>query len=245
MVVGEMIEKFRKTSIEKIRKTSIDKLEKLRKTSRGRSNRRTSRDSSCMCIEYRGSFKLLLLGDQGVGKTSICAKYTAFDEELLKTLHENGQRDETFSSCIYLSSGNKKARQYDLDIAIANGLYWKGTVNGYKEKIQESNGFLLVYSKENRQSYMKLIEILSDIRKIKKMIDIPVVIVGNKSDLNEIKTLQVKDCEHIVLGEYPHFDVSAVENIGIQEAFKCLSQMCAQMYDQPVIDEEKEEKIEE
>jgi len=96
MVVGEMIEKFRKTSIEKIRKTSIDKLEKLRKTSRGRSNRRTSRDSSCMCIEYRGSFKLLLLGDQGVGKTSICAKYTAFDEELLKTLHENGQRDETF-----------------------------------------------------------------------------------------------------------------------------------------------------
>ena len=194
----------------------------------------------------------MVLGDQGVGKSSICAKYTSVDEEILQAFdEESGENkqplDELFTSCIYLSSVNRKVKQYDLEIAIPNGVYWNGTVNGYKERISQTNGFMLVYSKENRQSYMRLIELLSDIRKIKKMVDLPIVIVGNKSDLNDIKTLQVKDCEHIVLGEYPHFDVSALQNEGIQEAFKQLSQNCSHVFDEDeaTIEETGEETIKE
>lgn len=210
MVVGEIIERIRNTS---------------RSRSRGRSS-----SNSCMCIEYSGSFKLLVLGDQGVGKTTICSKYTSQED----TSSTNQDTGEVFSTCVYISGGGAKgdrAKQYDLEISVANGVYWQGTVDGYKSKIQESQGYILVYSKENRQSYMKLVEILSDIHKLKKSHDLPVIIVGNKCDLNEIKTLQIQDSEHVVLGDLAHFDVSALENNGLQEAFKCLSQMCAQQYD--------------
>lgn len=252
MVMGEMIEKFRKTSIEKIRRTSIEKirktsveqLERLRKTSRSRS-RRTSRGESSACIEYRGSFKFLLLGDQGVGKTTMCASYTSVDEEILNMIQENSE-DEIFHSCVYLSSPNRKSvKQYDLEIAIANGVYWNGTVNGYKERIAQTQGFMLVYSKENRQSYMKLIEILSDIKKIKRGTDFPVVIVGNKSDLSEIQILQIQESENIVFGDFQHFNVSAKDNNGVQEAFTKLSQMCSQIFDEePTITETNEEQKE-
>ena len=206
-------------------------IDKIRKTSRGRSRGRSSRgDSSCMCIEYHGAFKLLLLGDHGVGKTTICSTYTSQEET-------KSSNDEIFNTCVYISGGGQKhdkAKQYDLEISVPNGVYWDGTVEGYKNKILESDGFMLVYSKENRQSYMKLVELLSDIRKLKKC-DVPVVILGNKCDLNQIKTLQVQDSEHVVLGKFPHFDVSAICNDGLQESFKCLSQMCVQVKDNTTV----------
>ena len=242
--MGEMIEKFRKTSLEKIRKTSVEKLERLRKTSRSRS-RRTSRGESCACIEYRGSFKFLLLGDQGVGKTTMCAKYTSVDEEILNMIQENST-NEIFNSCAYLNMPNRKSvKQYDLEIAVANGVYWNGTVNGYKERIAQTQGFMLVYSIENRQSYMKLIELLSDIKKIKRGSDFPVVIVGNKSDLNDNKILQIQDSENIVFGDFQHLNVSAKDNLGIQEAFNKLSVMCSQTFDEENTIEESEETKEE
>ena len=77
---------------------------------------------------------------------------------------------------------------------------------------------------------MKLIELVADIQKLRKRANPPIVVVGNKNDLEQGNTLGIHDSEQAVLGSFPHFNVSAVENDGLQEAFKCLVQMSSQQH---------------
>lgn len=203
----------------------------------------------------------MVLGNSGVGKTTMCSQYVGVDNNVNTTtatanaspkmspkrdkrncspiispkrnVHASNQttKDEQYSSCAFVN-GDKadRVKQYDIDMALPKGSYWNGSVDGYKKKILESDGFMLVYSKENRQSYMRLIELVSDIRKLRKCNLPPIVVVGNKSDLNQKSLLQMKDSEYVVLGTFPHFNVCATENAddGVQHAFKRLVQMIAQ-----------------
>ena len=137
--------------------------------------------------------------------------------------HVAQNKGEQYSTCVFIG-GDQCIQQYDVEVAIPNRMYWAGSVEGYKRKILESDGFLLVYSKESRQSYMKLIELISDIQKLRKNRTPPMVIMGNKTDLNQ-NTLQAKESERIVFGSVPHFNVSALDNTGIQESFKALVRM--------------------
>lgn len=222
---------------------------KTRTRSRGRGS-----SNGCTVIEYHGVLKLMVLGTSGVGKTTFCSQYVGVDANVntpaspklspkrdkrncspiispKRNVHTSHTKEEQYSSCVFIN-GDKtdRVKQYDIDMALPKGSYWNGSVDGYKKKILESDGFILVYSKDNRQSYMRLIELVSDIRKLRKSNLPPIVIVGNKMDLNRNSILQMKDSEHVVLGKFPHFSISATENTddGIQQAFKCLVQMIAQ-----------------
>ncbi|XP_057299609.1 ras-related protein Rab-9A-like [Hydractinia symbiolongicarpus] len=196
--------------------TLFNKMRERRRSSR-RSSRGSSNGSIGMGIECCGKIKILMLGDHNVGKSSICFRYVA--DSMLGTNKIKNENEE-FESSVFLAPQNKKekVRQYELNLSIADTLFRRRSVERYKQKIVETDAFVLVYSKDSRQSYIKLIDLISDIHKIKK-VKIPIIILGNKNDLKQAIThVQEKG----VLGDYPHFDVSAQENDGIQEAFKFL-----------------------
>ena len=138
--------------------------------------------------------------------------------------------NEIYHSSVFINEKEKRnrVRQYDVDLAIPQGTTWCGTVRGYKQLLLEADGFLLVHSKDNRQTYMQLIELVSDIQKLRKRKNPPIVVVGNKNDLGRGSTISIHDSEQSVLGAFPHFNVSALEDDGLQKAFKCLVQMASQ-----------------
>ena len=178
-------------------------------------------------IEPQGQQRIVVLGPTSVGKSTICATYAGAENDLSALRYS--KKNEIYNSCVFIQSETANhVKQYNVEMSVPKGTRWDGTVNGYKSLLLESDGYLLVYSKENRQSYMKLVELVSDIQKLRKCNIPPIVVVGNKDDLDHSNTLGIHDSEHHVLGSFPHFNVSALENDGLQEAFKCLVQMVAQ-----------------
>ena len=181
--------------------------------------------SSPAVIEAHGSQKLVVLGPSQVGKSTICSKYAGVEKKAFQQKSSN----EVYNSCVFINSDvQNRVKQYQVELAIPQGTMWCGSVRGYKQLLLEADGYLLVYSKENRHTYMKLIELVADVQKLRRRTNPPIVVVGNKKDLEHGHTLGIHDSELAVLGSFPHFNVSAVENDGLQEAFKCLVQMSSQ-----------------
>ena len=110
------------------------------------------------------SLKILILGSSGVGKTSIC---TRFNGHNINGITETTTGHEKFERNVRIRS-REEIQYYDLEISTSKGVFQKESINEYKAKISSSDGFCLVYSKDNRQSYMKIIELLSDIYRVKK-----------------------------------------------------------------------------
>ncbi|KAJ3040526.1 hypothetical protein HDV00_010836 [Rhizophlyctis rosea] len=69
--------------------------------------------------------------------------------------------------------------------------------------------------KDARMGFMKVVSVDK----------IPIVVVGNKSDLGDMRQVDIADAEEMALawGGCPVFEVSACENVNISEAFKKLA----------------------
>lgn len=160
-----------------------------------------------------GSLKILVLGDKNVGKTSVCQRYVGYD----LSPEENGV---TYSKTTFTEYENE-FRQYELEIQDLDSS--KYNTNTYRYKLSSSDGFVLVYSRTDKISFMKLSEIITDIHRANKGQAV-VVILGNKSDSDQANDFYVE------LHQQPlpidHFDVSALENEGIHFAFQRLIRRC-------------------
>ena len=199
----------------------------LSRMSRGSSSRPDS-----MNIFNHGAFKLLVLGSAGVGKTTICRRYVGYD------FHETCQpENEVFDTSIFIGMpGENITRQYDLEIYDTNDHVSKANFQDYTNNLVSADGFILVYSKDSKASFMKLAEIICDIRHFKSS-TVPIIMLGNKSDLGRIK-YEVKENDLSIL-PFDHFNVSASKNEFIQEAFNSIVQKCAKQKDEENSHKEK------
>lgn len=190
---------------------------RIRSLSRSSSGGSTSSRNS-MQIYNHGELKILVLGNPGVGKTSICRKYVGFDNEVFKDQQMlDSECSEVYDTGIFINFNNT-TRQYDLEIFDFEGVTRNNPLK-YKKNIEQSDGFLLVYSKDNVESFMRIFEVIHDVHNVKGP-GCPLLVVGNKSDKS---TLSVSDATLI---KEAHVSVSAELNEGIQEAFHLLISQC-------------------
>lgn len=87
--------------------------------------------------------------------------------------------------------------------------------------IRKGDAFILIYSIDNRISYDEIEHFHSDILRNKGRMDVPIVLCGNKSDLEEKR--EVTKIEGEVLAhkmKCPFFETSAKTNTNIKEAFE-------------------------
>ena len=195
---------------------------RLRSLSRSSSGGSTSSRSS-MQIYNHGELKILVLGNSGVGKTSICRKYVGLDNEVFKDREVlDSEWSEGYDTGIFINVNNS-TRQYDLEIFDFEDVTRNSPLK-YKKNIERCDGFLLVYSKDNIESFMKIFEMMHDIHNVKGS-GCPLVVVGNKSDKS---ALSVRDVRLI---KEAHISVSAELNEGIQEAFHLLISQCISCID--------------
>ena len=162
--------------------------------------------------EYDYAFKLITLGNSGVGKTSLILRYC----------------DSLFSPTFITSIGvDFKIKNLVIDDKRIRLNIWdtagqerfRNITNSY---IRGSNGVLMVYDITDRKSFIDVNQWIASIKEHSGLTT-PIIILANKSDME--KTRQVTKTEGELLAKkynLPFFEVSAKKNTNISEAIEIL-----------------------
>ena len=127
--------------------------------------------------------KIYVMGDKGVGKTSLTIQFihNLFLNTYDPTMEDTYQKQRT------IDDENSLLKIFDTPGVDSSAFPTPDYIN-------LSHGFLLVYSITNRNSFNKIIEYYEEILRLKARKKIPIIIIGNKSDL-EISERKVTSTE--------------------------------------------------
>ncbi|KAK2993146.1 hypothetical protein RJ640_015333 [Escallonia rubra] len=162
--------------------------------------------------EYDYLFKIVLIGDSGVGKSNILSRFTRNEfcleskstigvEFATRTLQVDGK---TVKAQIWDTAGQERYR------AITSA-YYRGAV-----------GALLVYDITKRQTFDNVQRWLRELRDHADS-NIVIMMAGNKSDLNHLRAVQGQDGQSLAEKEGLSFlETSALEAYNIEKAFQTI-----------------------
>lgn len=87
--------------------------------------------------------------------------------------------------------------------------------------MKQGQGFLLVFSICNTNSFYELSELREQIIRIKDDEDVPLVVVGNKSDMEEDRTVPRARAFQLAQqwGSKPYYETSARRRVNVDEVF--------------------------
>jgi len=174
-----------------------------------------------------GLVKIMVLGDRGTGKTTICKKYieqTGVKNKKRSRKSSYKNEREIPDSVIYDRKVHITRNSLNLECNLE--LYdFQGNLSrnfaAYRRYLEQCDGFLLVYSQNNKPSFIAMIEIICDIHRVKGK-KVPIVITGNKSDcFNSVK-------DDVKLLREKIYSVCASSNQGIKEIFEVLINKCTE-----------------
>ena len=158
------------------------------------------------------AIKLGLLGDSGVGKSSICNTYIGieFKEEGMVTIGT-----DKFEKKITLKNG-KEIKLVFWDTAGEE----RFRSAAYKA-IRSVQGIILVFNLTHRKTFQNIDNYLADIR---DNFDNPfIVIFGNKSDIEKREVSKEEIEQYMKQKKLEYFETSAKYNQGIDEGFSYIA----------------------
>ncbi|MCK4381544.1 MAG: GTP-binding protein [Candidatus Lokiarchaeota archaeon] len=157
-------------------------------------------------------FKITVIGNGAVGKTSLIKKYTqgSFQKDYIKTLGAQFSKyDEE------IEGDNCKLFFWDIagqdEFNFMRPTFYKG-----------SKAAIIVFSHTDVDSFKSIIEWHEDIKKYTG--ELPIVLFGNKTDLVDEKDLKDEKIENIVKGRnfLGYYKTSAKTGQGVFEAFQAI-----------------------
>ena len=165
--------------------------------------------SDLISQDYDYLFKVLLLGDSDVGKSSLILRYT----------------EETFNSKLVNSIGvDFKMKKKEVDGKIIKVQIWDTAGHERFRSITYSyyrgaNAIIIVFDLSDKKSFINITEWLKQIGKHAKE-NVFMFLVGNKSDLlDERKVTYEEAKQYADEHELPYIETSAKEGININELF--------------------------
>ncbi|XP_054707935.1 ras-related protein Rap-1b-like [Uloborus diversus] len=162
------------------------------------------------CYDIKGHYRLVLMGAACVGKTAIVHQflYDYFPTEYMPTVEElyRGEYDVGNTGLV-------------LDILDTSGTYEFPAMR--KLAVDTGDAFILVYAINDDKSF-------EEVRRLKQMIlehkqsDVPIVVVGNKCDLEKQRMVQKEVADTIVTIDWENrfVESSAKEGCNIVKIFK-------------------------
>jgi len=165
--------------------------------------------SDLISQDYDYLFKVLLLGDSGVGKTSLILRYT----------------DETFNSKLVNSIGvDFKMKKKEIDGKVIKVQIWDTAGHERFRAITYSyyrgaNAIIIVFDLTEDKSFLSIRDWLKQIDKYASK-NVFKFLVGNKSDLQHKRLVSFEDAKKFADElNIPYFETSAKEGININELF--------------------------
>lgn len=155
------------------------------------------------------SFKVVLLGEGCVGKTSLVLRYVEnkFNEKHFSTLQASFLNKK-------LNIAGKRVNLAIWDTAGQERFHALGPIY-----YRDSNGAVLVYDITDEDSFTK---VKNWVKELRKMLgdDVCLCIVGNKTDLEKDRAVPVAEADSYAASvKANHFLTSAKQNRGIEELF--------------------------
>ncbi|MHA1269461.1 MAG: Rab family GTPase [Candidatus Helarchaeota archaeon] len=160
-------------------------------------------------------FKILVLGDPGVGKTSIILKFTdnAFRKTYIPTLGVNISEKN-------IDYPDKLVRLIIWDIAGQNKFEIMR-----KHYYESGNGLLLVFDLTRLDSFKNTLKWYDDLKRFIEK-DIIGIIIGNKNDLEEFKIVKPERINKLKKKlDMEYFNTSALTGENILEVFNHLAEL--------------------
>ncbi|RLV90207.1 GTP-binding protein YPT6 [Spathaspora sp. JA1] len=162
-------------------------------------------------------YKIVFLGDQSVGKTSLITRfmYDTFDETYAATIGI-----DFLSKTMYLEEG-KTIRLQLWDTAGQER--FRSLIPSY---IRDSHVAVICYDITNKKSFLNLDKWIKDV-KLERGDDVIIVLVGNKSDLaNDKRQVSIEDVEqlHSKIGSKFFIETSTKANHNVKLLFKKIAQ---------------------
>lgn len=154
-------------------------------------------------------YKVVVLGSGGVGKSALTVKFVT------------GQFVEKYDPTI--EDFYRKEIDVDNSPSILEILDTAGTEQFASMRdlyIKNGQGFLLIYSLLNRQTFNDLKAIKDQILRVKNMDTVPMILVGNKSDMFDEREVSAHEAK-LLAEEWgcPHFETSAKTSSNVDEMF--------------------------
>ena len=159
--------------------------------------------------DYDYLFKVLLLGDSDVGKSSLILRYT----------------EETFNSKLVNSIGvDFKMKKKEIDGKVIKVQIWDTAGHERFRSITYSyyrgaNAIIIVFDLSDKKSFISITEWLKQIEKHAKE-NVFKFLVGNKSDLVDQRQVSYEEAKQYADDhDLPYIETSAKEGININELF--------------------------
>ena len=158
------------------------------------------------------SFKIILLGDTTVGKTSLIIRFceNVFKEQSISTIGVDTKTK-------YVRHNGKK-----IELELWDTAGQERFKSLAKNCFQGADGIILMYDITQKKTFTNIKQWLTNINESIDIKKVAIIVIGNKLDLPDIevkKEMGEKFCEHHNL---QLIETSCKDNINVGEAFNCL-----------------------
>ncbi|KAG0671235.1 Ras GTPase [Maudiozyma exigua] len=157
-------------------------------------------------------YKLVVVGGGGVGKSALTIQliHSHFVDEYDPTIEDSYRKQVVIDEKVTI-----------LDILDTAGQEEYSAMR--EQYMRTGEGFLLVYSVTSRTSFEELMTYYQQIQRVKDADYIPVVVVGNKSDLEDERQVSYEDGSYLAKQmNAPFLETSAKQAIHVEDAFYTL-----------------------
>eukprot|EP01099_Mayorella_cantabrigiensis_P003294 TRINITY_DN2551_c0_g3_i3.p1 TRINITY_DN2551_c0_g3~~TRINITY_DN2551_c0_g3_i3.p1 ORF type:complete len:205 (-),score=52.37 TRINITY_DN2551_c0_g3_i3:668-1282(-) len=156
--------------------------------------------------------KVVILGEGGVGKSALTIQFVNnhFITDYDPTIENSYRKQITVDDKTLM-----------LDILDTAGQEEFCTMRD--QYIRSGKGFLIVYSITSRQTFEKISELREQILLVKDEEDFPIVLIGNKADLETERVVTKDEGAALAKGfKIPFLETSAKNKININESFEAV-----------------------
>eukprot|EP01070_Trichotokara_eunicae_P002480 Trichotokara_eunicae@DN2684_c0_g1_i1.p1 len=161
----------------------------------------------------QNKYKLVFLGEQAVGKTSIITRfmYDSFDNNYQATIGI-----DFLSKTLYLEERTVRLQLWDT----AGQERFRSLIPSY---IRDSSAAVIVYDITNRTSFLNTSKWIDDVR-AERGNDVIIALVGNKSDLNDRRQVSPEEGEQKASDNDAVFiETSAKSGLNVKSLFRKLA----------------------
>jgi len=180
------------------------------------------------------TYKVVVVGGGGVGKSAITIQ---FIQSYFVTDYDPTIEDSYTKQCVIDDNVAK------LDILDTAG---QEEFSAMREQYMRSGeGFLLVFSLAERASFEEIYKFHKQVLRVKDRDEFPMLIVGNKADLDKNRQVSVEECENMAKQlKTPFIECSAKNRMNVDQAFFELVRLIRrfQALERPVTAQKEKEK---
>jgi small GTP-binding protein len=158
-------------------------------------------------MEDKYIYKLIILGDTYVGKSSFISSYIAKNSDLTY----NPTIGADFYTCLERDNSGRLIKCHIWDTAGQEK--YRSITNGYMNNV---TGAILMYDITNENSFSSLYYWINVLKEHTKLENLSMVVVGNKTDRKEHRCIRIEDAKNFALeygAKYIETSVLQRENI--------------------------------